>query len=120
MAKSEVKRRKRIRSYAGMATGWAKYCIEPMTDKAADYARDRVPVDTGSLKSSITYDVWGLTGAIKAGGRGARHAMLIEYGTVHMKARSFLRYAIRKVKREFRAFAKGAWKEAFDEQSTGA
>ena len=119
MAKSQVKRRKFVRSYAGMATGWAKFCIEPMTDKAEGYARNRVPVDSGALQSSNHSDVQGLTGAIKAGGRGARHAMLVEYGTVHMKARSYLRYAVNKVKREFRAFAKGAWKEALDEQSTG-
>ncbi len=120
MAKTQVKRRKFVRSYAGMATGWGKYCIEPMTEKAEEYARQRVPVDSGALQASIKSDVQGLTGAIKAGGRGARHAMLVEYGTVHMKGRSFLRYAVNKVKREFRSFAKNAWKEALDEQSTGA
>lgn len=117
MAKSTVKRKKFIRSYAGFTTGAAKYTIEPLTENAYEYARSRVPVDTGALKDSLTWDVRGLTGAVKAGGKGARHAVLIEYGTQHMKARSFIRYGVRKAKRELRSFWKDGLKAAKNEQS---
>ncbi|TVQ38477.1 MAG: hypothetical protein EA384_09095, partial [Spirochaetaceae bacterium] len=58
-----VKRRRTIRSYAGFTTGAAKYTIEPMTRQAAEYARARVPRDTGALAGSIDWDLRGTTGA---------------------------------------------------------
>lgn len=118
MARSTVKRKRRIRSYAGFTTGAAKYTIIPLTENAYTYALDRVPVDTGALKDSITWDVRGLTGAVKSGGKGAKHATLVEYGTQFMKARSFMRYGARKAKRELRKVWKDGLKEAEREQRT--
>lgn len=111
MAKTTVKRRRRIRSYAGFATGAAKYTIEPLTEKAGQYAKERVPVDTGTLKESVHWDVRGLVGMVKSGGPGAKHANLVEYGTQFMKARSFMRYGINKAKREL----KGMWRQGLQE-----
>lgn len=128
MAKSTVKRKRFIRSYAGFTTGAAKYTIEPMTRDAAEYARSRVPRDTGALASSITWDLRGTAGAIKAGkgvkmvtlanGRQASLAVIIEYGTPKMKARSFMRYGVRKALREMRKHWKAGLEEARREQST--
>lgn len=117
MARSTVKRKRKIKSYAGFTTGAAKYTIEPLTKNAYDYAMDRVRVDTGKLKDSIEWDVRGLTGAVKA---DAPHAHLIEYGTQHMKAKSFLRYGVRKAKRELRKVWKDGLEAAKREQSTGS
>lgn len=114
-----VRRRKVVRSYAGVTTGAAKYTIEPLTEQAEQYARERVPVDTGALKDSITSDVRGLVGAVKAGGKGARHAHLVEYGTRYMRARSFLRYGARKATREIRRAFRSGFQEALREQRTG-
>lgn len=114
--RSTVKRRKVIRSYAGVTTGAAKYTIEPLTKQAYEYARQRVPEDTGALKESIKWDVRGIVGAVKSGGKGARHAHLVEYGTQFMRARSFMRYGVRKAKRELRKFWKGGFEEALREQ----
>lgn len=111
-----VKRKRTVRSYAGVGTGTAKYVIEPMTENAIRYARERVPVDSGALQASIHGDVRGLVGMVKAGGQGARHAHLIEYGTRYMRARSFMRYAARKAAREIRRFYRGAFQEALREQ----
>ena len=126
MAKSMVKRKKFIRSYAGVTTGAAKYTIEPLTRQAAQYARDRCPVDTGDLKDSITWDVRGTTGMIKAhggsvtlsNGRPSSVAILVEFGTPKMRARSFLRYGVNKAKREVKAAFKQGFAEAMNEQRT--
>lgn len=111
-----VKRKRTIRSYAGVGTGTAKFVIQPMTDNAIAYAKQRVPVDSGELKNSIHGDVRGLVGMVKAGGPGAKHAHLIEYGTRYMRARSFMRYAARKASGEVRRFFRGAFQEALREQ----
>lgn len=105
-----MKRKRRIRSYAGFATGAAKHTIIPLTKNAEEYAYDRcvkVAYDKGAAASSINSDVRGLTGALKGGGRAAPHFHLIEYGTIYQKARSILRYGIRKARGEL----KKLWKQ---------
>lgn len=124
MAKSTVKRRKYVRSYAGVMSGMAKYAIEPMTRQAAEYARDRCPTDTGELRSSIDWDVQGTVGALWAsgkvvtfaGGYQSSQAMLIEYGSRNNKKRSFVRYGANKAMREYRNAFKAGLKEALNEQ----
>jgi hypothetical protein len=127
-----VKRKKKIKSYAGFTTGAAKYTIEPLTRDAYNYSREKLDRETtdrtGELKQSLTWDVWGLTGAVKA---NAPHAHLIEYGTSTRSTSSganrglvrpvgFMRYGIRKAKRELRKVWKDGLRKAEREQSTGA
>lgn len=52
-----------------------------------------VPVDEGNLKRSIKYEVSPTkgTGSLSAGGPGAQHANLVEFGTWKMAPQSFLR-----------------------------
>ena len=119
MAKSTVKRKRHIRSYAGFTTGAAKYTIVPLTENAEKFSHDRcvkVAYDTGALANSIHSDVRGLTGAVKSGGPGAKHANLVEYGTIYQKARSFMRYGIRKAKGELKKVWKDGLKRAEREQ----
>ena len=128
-----VKRRRVIRSYAGFATGAAKYTIIPMTEAAHKYASEflarRVGTHTGTLSNSLTWDVRGLTGAVKVtyGIGGAPHAHLIEYGTGPRSnaagayrgegpALPFMRPGARKALREYRKFWKSGVEEAKREQ----
>ena len=57
-----------------------------------------VPVDEGDLRRSIgtTVDGEKLSLALTSGGPGAKHAHLVEYGTVHSRANPFMRRTIRK------------------------
>lgn len=59
-----------------------------------DEARVRVPVRTGALKRSIRVRVVGRRGnrrtAVFAGGPGARHAHLVEFGSARTPARPYL------------------------------
>jgi HK97 gp10 family phage protein len=71
-------------------------------------ARQMVPVDTGALKKSIMAKKSRFEGGgsiVRAGGKGARQAWLIEYGTKKMAKRAFLRPAldmnIEKAKQQF-------------------
>ena len=65
---------------------------------------EAVPVDEGKLKRSIDYkvDKREMTGRLAAGGKGARHANLIEYGTYKMRPQSFLREPVERLKRAIR------------------
>ena len=65
-----------------------KAAVEPI---AAD-ARRLVPVDEGDLRRSIreVIDVEGLRGFVTEGGKGARHAHLVEFGTEKMRAQPHL------------------------------
>ncbi len=84
--------------------------LERAAEVVADGARQRVPVDTGTLKNSIRVTrLWGdprrnvriyaghrvKGGSMKKGAeRGAFYAHMVEYGTVKMRARPFLRPAL--------------------------
>jgi len=79
--------------------------LEKAAEYVADAARSRVPVDTGRLRDTIR--VTRLKGDPKldirvyAGSRekgGAFYAHMIEYGTVKMKAKPFLRPALNQAK----------------------
>lgn len=137
MAKSSVKRKRVIQSYAGFTTGAAKYTIEPMTRAAHQYAleflRRRTVRRTGNLEDNIVWDVRGTAGAVKAVSRGnvgggASHAHLIEYGTGprHQKngrytgavaPRPFMRPGARKALREMRRHWEAGLEAARREQS---
>ena len=108
----KVERKNFIRSYGGFATGAAKNLIEPLTAEAEARAKGYVPVDTGALKGSINSDVRGLVGMLKAGGPGARHAWLVEYGTQHAKAQPYLRRGVLAARRAL----KRMWNQAMKEQ----
>lgn len=144
MAKSTLKRRKVIRSYAGFTTGAAVHMIRPMTENAARYAREilesNTGVVTGNLRQSLTHEVNATSGVVKCG-RGGNHVHLIEYGVspfipaqvmpiggdpkyigIHpgFKGIFFMRKGAAKARREMRKFWRQGLKEAEREQSTGA
>lgn len=54
-----------------------------------------VPVDEGKLKASGRFSLKDKdhTGRLIYGGFGARHAHLVEFGTIHTKEQSFMRRA---------------------------
>lgn len=70
------------------------------TQNLKNTARQEVPVDEGDLLASIDS---GLTRKgelyLASGGPGARHAHLIEYGTVRQRPNQFMRRTIRKERR---------------------
>lgn len=90
-------------------------------------ARALVPVDTGALRDSIragvrSQEIYTLSGKARvpgaaaqtrAGGRGARHAHLIELGTVKMTAKPFLEPAVHGTSAEQVAAIAAAMKIAF-------
>ena len=112
-----MERKKFIRSYAGFATGSAKNLIEALTEEAERRSQDYVPVDTGALKASIRSDVRGLAGMLKAGGSGARHAILVEYGTQKMRPRSYLRRGVIAARRALRRMWNKAMKDQYADPS---
>lgn len=125
-ARSLVRRRRRIKSYAGFTTGAAKFTIEPLTRNCYEYAQAICPEEDGDLKSAMSWDVRGTAGAIKFGA-GGRHWHLVEYGTTSrthvsgkyvgvMPAQPFLRRAVAKAKREMRSHWRNGIKEAEREQ----
>lgn len=68
-----------------------------------------VPVDEGKLKGSIKYEVSETkgTGALSAGGPGAQHSNLVEFGTWKMAPQSFLRAPAERLKGAIRKLFKG-------------
>lgn len=88
--------------------------LEKVCEQIADRARSLCPVDTGALKSTIRVrrlkgdpylDVRVYAGSRVAGGgskkgadRGAFYAHMVEYGTVKMGKKPFLRPALDSVK----------------------
>ncbi len=63
-------------------------------------AQAAVPVDEGDLERSIKYEVDPAkqTGSLSAGGPGARHSNLVEFGTWKMPPQSFLRAPAERLK----------------------
>jgi HK97 gp10 family phage protein len=72
------------------------------SDVLADRMRVEVPVRRGNLQRSIgsENDPETLTGAAYAGGPGARHAVLVERGTVHSVANPFMRRSAEATKQQ--------------------
>jgi len=60
--------------------------------------RAEVPVDEGDLQRSVdtVVNYANLSLGLTAGGVGAKHAHLVEFGTVHSKPDPFMRRTIRK------------------------
>ena len=71
-----------------------------------------VPVDEGDLLRSIDYRIERQSGALRAGGPGARHANLVEYGTHKMAPQSFLRAPVERLKRTIQAVMARKQKES--------
>lgn len=79
--------------------------LEKAAEVVANAARQKVPVDTGKLKETIRVrrlkgdpkqDVRVYAGSREKG--GAYYAHMVEYGTVKMKAKPFLRPALNQSK----------------------
>jgi len=149
---SSVKRKKKIKSYGGFAQGASKNLIGPLTENAYAYTRERVKrkaYDTGKLYRNIRREVHkssnGFWGILKAGGPGAKHANLIQYGVgPHIirskdsnaqnalmvpgvgpreyvfhpgfKGTNFMRYGINKARREMRRLWKQSMEKTYAEQ----
>lgn len=65
--------------------------------RLAATARQEVPVRTGALMASISSGVSRAGNLyLASGGPGARHAHLVEYGTVHTEPNPFMRRTIAK------------------------
>jgi hypothetical protein len=117
-----VKRKRVIRSYAGFTLNCAKQVIEPLTEKAYDYALEfldkRTTERTGELKRSGKWDVRGTVGKVAF---TAPHAHLIEYGVPsrNIKPRSFVRSGKNKALREVKGMWKDAKRRAYAESARG-
>lgn len=62
------------------------------------HAKRIAPVDTGRLRSSITHEVGGdAEGIVARVGTNVEYAAHLEYGTVRMSARPFLRPALAQI-----------------------
>ncbi|HPV49840.1 MAG TPA: HK97 gp10 family phage protein [Smithellaceae bacterium] len=88
--------------------------LEKAAQVIASGARQRVPIDSGKLKNSIR--VTRLKGdtrrniRVYAGNRtkgGAYYAHMVEYGTVKMKAKPFLRPALNAAKSQIQGILRG-------------
>jgi len=63
-------------------------------------SREAVPVDEGKLLRSIGYQIdrREQTGKLYSGGKGAKHANLIEYGTYRTAPQSYMREPMERLK----------------------
>ena len=92
-----------------------------------DQAKARVPVRTGALRRSIralrrsgnvetsggVQRVPGQSARVRAGGPGARHAFLVEGGTVHSRAQPYLAPALTSTQSQQISAAADAMRAAF-------
>lgn len=111
--KSEVKRKQKLRRYAGFPPAAARELIGTLTVESWKLTRKRVRdrrYDTGALYRSIRYDLRKGYGAIIAGGKSARHALFVQYGARggRMPKLNYITYGYNKVRRELGRL----WKEA--------
>jgi hypothetical protein len=110
-AKSYVKRKRVIRSYAGFTINCAKQVIKPITENAYEYSLQfldkKITHRTYTLRNGISWDVRGTVGAVKS---SAPHTHLVEYGvpSLNIKPKSFVRSGKNRALRE----AKKEWKDA--------
>ncbi|MFC5947074.1 HK97-gp10 family putative phage morphogenesis protein [Pseudonocardia lutea] len=65
--------------------------MERLMGDIAQDAKRYAPVDTGELRESITAEVHGTTGTVKA---TAEHAAYVELGTRYQSAQPYLRPAL--------------------------
>lgn len=120
--KSEVKRRQKIRRYAGFPPAAGDELIEVLTVESYKLTRKRVRdkrYDTGALYRSIRYNFRKGYGAIIAGGPGAKHAHLVQYGARggRMPKLNYMTYGYNKVRRELRKIWKAATGKAYAKQA---
>jgi len=79
--------------------------LEALRERAPEIearAKIEVPVDEGDLQKTVRVDIDERKGELylKSGGPGARHAHLIEYGTIKMEANPYTRRTISKTRRK--------------------
>lgn len=122
MTKSEVKRKQKIRRYAGFPPAAGDELIETLTLESWKLTRERVRAkryDTGALYRSIRYNIRKGYGAIIAGGPGAKHAHLVQYGARggNMPKLNYMTYGYNKVRREMQRLWKAAVGKAYGKQA---
>ena len=102
MAKASVKLIGMNRLYKDLSAisdeirGEVKQAVGDSLDRIKSSAESSVPVDTGKLRESISVNVSesGMGGTVTAGNSKARHAHLVEFGTVKTQAQPFLHPAL--------------------------
>jgi len=74
--------------------------LEKKAIKVVRESKRNAPVDTGRLRSSITYEMIELPGQLPKAvvGTNVEYAPFVEFGTEDMDAQSFLRVALNRLK----------------------
>lgn len=103
---SFVKLRNGIFEYGAEVALAATGAAEEAAKQCAEFARENVPVDTGTLKDSIESDAT----SAHVGGKEAFYAGWVDKGTVNMAPTGFWKKAVNKAKRQFYVKAKRAVK----------
>lgn len=80
-------------------------------ETAEGYAKDIVPVDTGRLRNSITYEVSNDESAVYIGSR-VEYAAPVELGTSRMRPRPYLSPAVTQHNAEYRDLIKDSLENA--------
>lgn len=92
-----VKLKNNIFKYGAAVTLAATGASEAAAEAAANFARDNVPVDSGTLKASITSD----GDKAQVGGGEAYYAGFVDMGTATTPATGFWKKAVNKAKRQY-------------------
>lgn len=71
----------------GKVAGTMRQAVGVTAHTVESQARARAPVDTGTLRNSITTEVSGLSAVVEA---RAPYASFVEYGTVHRPPHPFM------------------------------
>jgi HK97 gp10 family phage protein len=77
--------------------------VEQAAQAVADAARERVPVDTGTLRDSIHVIQQGDDYVVVAGNNKAFYGHMVEHGTSHSGAHPFLIPALEQVRAQIEA-----------------
>jgi HK97 gp10 family phage protein len=91
--KATVKVKSNIRETSRIVRGRIIAGLHAAAPFVEHIAKREVPKDTGNLEqhTRVEVDERNLELDLKSGGPGARHAHLIEYGTIHMEPNPYMR-----------------------------
>jgi len=104
---------RRLRILGNVLAGAMAEAVTASAARAADCAREMVPVDSGALRASIST---GTKGALRtAVFAAAPHAAMVEYGTSRMPPRPYMLPAAQEVREGFFADARAAVRRCLKE-----
>ena len=109
MLRAQFSRRQRIRYQQALDSAVDRFLPDAALFVEGE-AKIRTPVDTGTLRNSITHDVRDNVAIV---GTNTKYAPHVEYGTRHMRAQPYLRPALDENRKRLRRMFAQIFREVF-------